>query len=96
MLETNAFLPIKKINLKGSNLFNTKNWHTNNHILSLTGPSLLYDVAVDNIDFNKYVTFKHIKKSDDYNDLYIEHNNRKIIVKNYINPKSCGTHYSVL
>jgi hypothetical protein len=62
----------------------------------LTGPSLLYDVAIDNIDFNKYVTFKHIKKSEEYNDLYIEHNNRKIIVKNYINPKSCGTHYSVL
>jgi len=77
-------------------LFGTKKWTTNNIILSLTGPSLLYDVAIDNIDFNKYVTFKHIKKSDDYNDLYIEHNNRKIIVKNYINPKSCGTHYSVL
>ena len=79
-----------------STSFGTKNWSTNNIILSLTGPSLLYDVAIDNIDFNKYVTFKHIKKSDDYNDLYIEHNNRKIIVKNYINPKSCGTHYSVL
>ena len=42
------------------------------------------------------LNFKHVKKSDDYNDLYIEHNNRKIIVKNYINSKSYGTHYSVL
>jgi mannosyltransferase OCH1-like enzyme len=79
-----------------SHLSNTKKWAINNTILSLTGPSLLYDVAIDNIDFNKYVTFKHIKKSEDYNDLYIEYNNRKIIVKNYINSKGCGTHYSVL
>ena len=88
---------IKNFNKIYSHLQNKKEWNTNNILLSLTGPSLLYDVSInDNINFDKYVLFKHIKKSDYYNDLYIEYENKKIIVKNYADSKSFGTHYSAL
>jgi mannosyltransferase OCH1-like enzyme len=88
---------IKNFNKIYSHLQNKKEWNTNNVLLSLTGPSLLYDVSIDdNINFDKYVLFKHIKKSDYYNDLYIEYENKKIIVKNYADSKSFGTHYSAL
>lgn len=73
-------------------------------ILSLTGPSLLYEVFHElKLSYKKYVLCKHItgnngSSSDNkyYKDFSIHFKGKYIITKNYPGSKSFGTHYSQL
>lgn len=73
-------------------------------ILSLTGPSLLYEVFHElKLSHKKYVLCQHItgnngSSSDNkyYKDFSIHFKGKYIITKNYPGSKSFGTHYSQL
>jgi mannosyltransferase OCH1-like enzyme len=73
-------------------------------ILSLTGPSLLYEVFHElKLSYPKYVLCQHItgntgpsSDSKYYKDFSIHYKGKYIITKNYPGSKSFGTHYSHL
>lgn len=73
-------------------------------ILSLTGPSLLYEVFHElKLSYHKYVLCNHItgnqgpsSDSKYYKDFSIHHKGKYVITKNYPGSKSFGIHYSHL
>ena len=73
-------------------------------ILSLTGPTLLYDIFNEQkLSYEKYVKCNHIISSkgssrdhSNYKKFYISYQGKHIITKNYPGCKIFGTHYSKL
>ena len=83
------------------NFFSYYSYHEkkfNNMILTLTGPQLFYDVIHNEVNNNNIRFYHKINNSfNDYKKLYIECNNKLVILKNYNGYGHTGNgHYSHL